>query len=225
MANDLVFRSKSGVVEDYLRRKIAKGEIRPGQRLQQDLVAKELGVSSTPVREALRRLETEGLVTYLPNKGVTVRQIDPDRVHDTFQLRELLECFSTRLATPRLTKEDLKLLSTLQEDMRTFRKSQDIASLTATNDQWHMVIHHAAGSELLRQMIATLWRASPWDTLWTIHERPQAALREHQLILDSLKARNPLAAERAMAAHIRSGEQMLIKFLKARREPELATRG
>lgn len=218
MANELVFRSKSGVVEEYLRRKISRGEIRPGQRLQQDLVGKELGVSSTPVREALRRLEAEGLVTYLPNKGVTAREVNPDRVHETFQLRELLEAFSTRIATPRLTKEDLKLLSALQQDMRASRKAEDMTTLTATNDQWHMIIHRAAGSELLRQMIATLWRASPWDTLWAIHDRPVAAVREHQRILEALRARDPLAAERAMAEHIRSGEQMLLKFLATPRE-------
>ena len=127
-------------------------------------------------------------MTYLPNKGVTAREVNPDRVHETFQLRELLEAFSTRIATPRLTKEDLKLLSALQQDMRASRKAEDMTTLTATNDQWHMIIHRAAGSELLRQMIATLWRASPWDTLWAIHDRPVAAVREHQRILEALRA-------------------------------------
>ncbi len=88
---------------------------------------------------------------------------------------------------------------------------------TAINDQWHMTIHRASGSELLRQTIARLWRLSPWDTLWVIPGRPQAAVREHQRILEALQRRDPAAAERAMIEHIRSGERMLLNLLATKR--------
>jgi DNA-binding GntR family transcriptional regulator len=217
MANAVVFRSKTNVVEEYLRSKITRGEIRPGQRLQQDAVAREIGVSSTPVREALRRLEAEGLVTYLPHKGVAVQDVGPTRVREVFQLRALLESFATREAMPRLTDDDLKVLSTLQKDMRSYQRAGDNRNFMAANDQWHMIIHRASGSELLRQTIARLWRVSPWDTLWVIPGRTRAALQEHQRILDALENRNSAEAERAMAEHIRSGEQMLLEFLKTRK--------
>jgi DNA-binding GntR family transcriptional regulator len=218
MVNDVVFRSKTNVVEEHLRGKITRGEIRTGQRLQQDAVARELGVSSTPVREALRRLEAEGLVTYLPHKGVAVQDVGPTRVREIFQLRTLLESFAAREAARRLTDDDLKVLFALQKDMRSYQSAGDIRNFMATNDQWHMIIHRASGSELLRQTIARLWRVSPWDTLWVIPGRTRAALQEHQSILGALEKRDSAEAERAMAEHIRSGEQMLLEFLQKKKE-------
>lgn len=212
MAEQAIYKSKTDIVEEYLRRKITRGEIRPGQRLQQDAVALELGTSSTPVREALRRLEAEGLVTYLPHKGVMVREVDSSRIHEIYVLRALLEGFSTREAVPRLTEENLVVLVALHEDMRAYLLAGDMQNFTATNDQWHMTIHKAAASELLRQMIAWLWRISPWDALWVIPGRAEAAHSEHQRILEALRRRDAATAEQTMADHIRSGERALVRF-------------
>jgi DNA-binding GntR family transcriptional regulator len=188
-------------------------DIIPGQRLQQDEIAEELGISSTPVREALRRLEAEGLVTHQLHKGITVREARPDDVTEVYMLRSLLEGFATRLAAHHLTDEQISELSSLHDSMGVAEADSNPRELTAANSQWHMLIYEAAGSELLLQMVRRLWAAFPWDTLWVITGRPNASLAEHARILTALMARDGDGAERAMIDHIKSAERSVLAFI------------
>ncbi len=206
------YRSKTEAVQSYILAKLQSGEIQPGQRLQQDLLAAELGVSSTPVREALRRLEAQGLVVYVAHKGVRAQDADQPQVHEAYPLRILLEGYATRLAATRLTESDLDLLQSLNKTMADLKEAGNLRGCSAVNDRWHVTIYRASGSKLLEKTIRTIWTMCPWDALMSIPDRSSSSIAEHERVLKALAARDPGAAERAMAAHIRSGERAVRAF-------------
>ena len=215
MAKDgFAFRSKTETVQEYVLSKIRSGEIQPGQRLQQDVLAEELGVSSTPVREALRRLEAEGLVTHVPNKGVTVSDADSPEVREAYAIRALLEGHATRLAATRLSEQELDLLKSLHVSMRELRSVGDLHACSAINDRWHVTIYRASGSKLLEKMIRMAWTACPLDAIWSVAGRSTSSISEHERVMNALLARDADEADRAMADHIRGGERTVLKYIR-----------
>ncbi len=218
-SEELRYRSKTEVVLQFILAKLQSGEIQPGQRLRQDQIAEQLGISSTPVREALRRLEADGLVTYVPNKGVRVQDADSLEVHEAYPIRVLLEGYATRLAATRLTRSDLDLLWSLHLTMMELLDAGDPRAFSAINDRWHVTIYRAAGSRLLERTIRTIWTKCPWDAFVSIPGRSTASMAEHERVMQALTARDPDAAERAMAEHIRNGGRMVFAIGSARREP------
>ena len=214
----LSFRSKTEAVEEYLRARIQSGEIQPGERLRQDLLAEQLGVSSTPVREALRRLEAEGLVLHIPNKGVTAREASQHEIEEVFPLRILLEGYATRLAASRLTDGEMDLLTSLHQRMAELEAAGDRRAFSAVNDRWHTTIYRAAGSKLLEKTIRNIWKLASVDDLWAIPGRSAASVEEHERILQALLSRDGDEAERAMAEHLAIGKRFLLEFIGARAE-------
>jgi len=210
------FRSKVEAVEEYLRAKLESGEIAPGERLRQDQLAEELGVSSTPVREALRRLEAEGLVLHVPNKGVTAREVRKDDVEEIFPLRILLEGYATRLAASRLTQKDLELLTALHHTMANLEDAGDRRTFAEVNNRWHWIIYRSAGSKLLEKTVWSVWRLASVDDLWTISGRSAASVGEHERILLALRSRDGEEAEKAMADHLGIGQRFLLEYIAAR---------
>lgn len=209
------YKSKTEAVQQYIMSKLQSGEIQPGQRLRQDVIAEQLGVSSTPVREALRRLEADGLVVYVPNKGVRARDADRPEVHEAYPIRALLEGYATRLAATRLADADFDLLWSLHRTMEEMQRAGDLRTFSALNDRWHVTIYRAAGSKLLEKTIRSVWTACPWDNLVSIPGRPSASIKEHEHVMQALATRDADAAEKAMADHVRNGESTLFAFVSA----------
>lgn len=210
----MTFRNKTQVVEQYIRDSLNRGEIQPGQRLRQDVLAEQLGVSATPVREALRRLEAEGLVLYVPNKGAMASEATQHEVREIFALRVLLEGYAARLAADRLTEDELDTLSSLNKTMLVLDQSGERKAFSAVNDRWHWIIYRSAGSKLLETTIRGLWRLYAIDSLWTIPGRSTASVVEHERILNALYARDGVEAEKAMAEHHRIGERSMLEFIR-----------
>lgn len=223
--NELSFKSKTEAVQQYVLSKIRSGEIQPGQRLQQDLLAEQLGVSSTPIREALRRLEAEGLVVHVPNKGVKVSDADRPEVREAYDIRAVLEGHAARLAAARLTANDLEVLKSLHTTMKELASTGDLHACSAINDRWHVTIHRAAGSRLLEKMIRTAWTACPVDPMWAVSGRSRSSIAEHERVMNALLARNPDEAERAMVEHIRNGERTVLEHSHMERHDRGAVDG
>ncbi len=224
-SEEFLYKSKTEVVRRFILAKLQSGEIQPGQRLRQDVIAEQLGISSTPVREALRRLEADGLVVYVPNKGVRARDADKPEVHEAYPIRALLEGYATKLAATRLTEADFSLLRSLHVAMVEMQEAGDLATFSALNDRWHVTIYRAAGSKLLEKTIRGVWTACPWDSIMSIPGRPNATIEEHERVMRALEARDPDAAERAMAEHIRNGENTVFAFVSESRNPNPTVSG
>ncbi len=148
-------RSVQELVYEHLRRAIAVSEIGPGPLRLRDLAA-ELGVSTTPVREALRRLEGDGLVSYQRSGGIVVNQLSAEDVREIFRIRVTLELLALSLAVPNLGEDELRALERLQDRME---RTTDPDKWRQLNQEFHLQMYAAANSPRLLHIIEGLWTA------------------------------------------------------------------
>lgn len=210
--------TKQQALERFLREEIARGRIKPGTRLKQQELARQFGMSPTPVRETLRRLEGDGLVLYAPNRGIRVAQVDGPEVEEIYLMRMALESLAVRSAATRLTADDLSTLSHLQDRMDCATAGGRLKTLRNLNYDFHMAIYSRAGYHRLFQFIQALWGLFPWDTLQVIPGRAEVSMREHHAILRRLRKRNGPAAAGLMQTHIARSFGDLRAYLAAARQ-------
>lgn len=215
------YRSKNQLVEALIREAIVRGEIQPGERLLQEELAKKLGTSATPIREALRRLEAQGIVTHETNKGVRVAEIKPEDAAEVYLIRGALESLAIEVATEKLRAEDLDRLEAIQDEIEARTGRQELQELRRLNHEFHFAIYHATKLNKLENMIAILWTMYPWDTLYVIPGRAQVSAGEHREILQALRQKAPAAAGRAMKEHIDAGCRAVLKHIAGLKGPEM----
>src|SRR5713226_1038763 len=138
------YKSKKDLVVEVIREAILSGELEPGARLLQEDLAERLQVSSTPVREALRQLETEGILQSSPNRGVRVAEVDLRTVREIYLIRADLEDLATRMAVPNLRAADLRRLKTLQAEIEALIRRGELKELRRLNYELHTIIYKAA---------------------------------------------------------------------------------
>ena len=210
-------KTKQDWAIERLRDLIIKGEIEPGDRLRQVDLADRLGMSPTPVREALRKLEAEGLVTYTPHKGVTVAEYTPEDAAEVYQIRAVLEELATHLATPNLSDESQARLHEVHTQFVDSIAAGQLFRLRAINYDFHMLIYQASENPTLVQIILGLWMKFPWDTLYVIPDRARQSAEEHSQILRALDAQDGELAGRLARRHIESAHQWLVEHLEKQR--------
>jgi DNA-binding GntR family transcriptional regulator len=140
-----------------LREAIAAGRYEPGQPLRQEALARDFGVSVPPVREALKTLETEGQVVYVPRRGYSVSRLSRAELHETYRIRDLLETEAITRAVGSLTRDDLARMRAAVRDMDRAQRSADVAALTAANRRFHFTVFDAAAMPRMADMIRMLW--------------------------------------------------------------------
>jgi DNA-binding GntR family transcriptional regulator len=217
---------------EHIRGKLLHGNLPPGTRLGYRPLAKEIGISATPVREAMGKLAAEGLVEVLPELGAVVRTLDRDEAIEIYQMREALETYAAGWAAKQLRETDLKELRSLWAQMRacavSLRKSGRKLMSPATARQFatadmsfHTVILEAAGNQTLLktvtdfQILARAFNEDPSPYDMTMVSR---AYLEHGRILRALERRDAAAARRAMKRHIRDARKIvLVAFQRGRR--------
>jgi DNA-binding GntR family transcriptional regulator len=208
-----------------IRARILRGEIEVGSRLRQERLAAEFGVSRTPIREALRKLQASGIVEVQPNRGAIVRGATAREIREAYEVRAELEGLAAELATTRIDDEQLEELHAAQ---RLFVHS--IAQLVAgevadagsedangewtrANDVFHGVIQEAAANQRLAGIVRDLHRAFPRGLTWAALSRSSRLLEqnveEHHAILDAIEHRSAKEARRAMVAHVRHAGELV----------------
>jgi DNA-binding GntR family transcriptional regulator len=140
-----------------LREAIAAGRYQPGQPLRQETLARDFGVSVPPVREALKTLETEGQVVYVPRRGYSVSRLSRAELRETYRIRDLLETEAITRAVGSLTRDDLARMRATVRDMDRADRVADVAALTAANRRFHFTVFDAAAMPRLADMIRMLW--------------------------------------------------------------------
>ena len=166
-----------------LRAAILDGELRPGQRVNQEVWAARVGVSLIPVREALGALAGEGLVTYRPRRGYAVTQLDLADLEETYRLRRLLETDALRRGVPLATAADVAALGVAADQCAEAASRDDVAAQLAANRRFHDRLHGLAGSRPLARLIDLLWDSTEaYRALYYVlageHQRADAAHRE-----------------------------------------------
>lgn len=200
-----VFRSKPEIVHDMLRESIIHGEYKPGERLVIDEVAARLGVSQIPVREAVRQLEADGLVTVEPYTGATVTQFNPDLAYEIFALLESLEVICGRRACTCMSDAEMDELDTVVGKMdATVAEPEQWSQL---NREFHLLICRFSGVQLIERMLEKT--LDHWDRLRLhyvrdvlLHRIP-AAQQEHRAVMAAFRRRDADAIEQLLRDHNR----------------------
>ena len=189
-------------VRDNLRRAIVAGALAPGERLVQTDLAERMGVSVTPLREALRDLVGEGLVRLDPHRGATVREVDVDEAREVYELRLVLEPMAARLAAERATEEEIAAAERLQAAMDAETDPQRGLQL---NQDFHLLLIDAARSPQLAGILRGLRAVSAIHLAAAAREggyQVGTRNRDHHEILAALRRRDAEAAGRLMADHL-----------------------
>lgn len=201
MTTDEGSETKRDVIVQQLRRRILSGQYARGARLRQDELAADFGVSITPIREALRVLESERLVEAQPHKGVRVAEIDLDRVDGIYVIRRLVESYAIRRAVHRLSRHDLTVLRRMLETGNGARPTLP-GGARDLNHEFHFYFYDRCGLPELSRQIQVLWDSFPWDLLLDNESRLAASQHEHQEILAAAEQGDPELAADAMGRHI-----------------------
>ena len=143
-------------VFNTLRERILKGVYKPGERLMEIHLADQLGVSRTPIREAIRMLELEGLVKMVPRKGAQVAKISKEDLQDVLEVRKALDTLSVKLACERITEDEIKLLNNAEREFEKALASKDVRDIAEADVAFHDVIHSATKNGRLKSMISNL---------------------------------------------------------------------
>lgn len=199
--------TKSNVVAERLRREIASGVLRPGEPLRQREIAERFALSATPVREALRQLQAEGIVVYELNRGVTVAS-PPTSLADlteVYMMRRQLERLATEQAHRRMTPQVLEALRDGNRRLARDIEAGDRSGVRHWNHEFHMRIYRTAEMPRLLNTIEQLWAHRPWETLWLDDGRGASAPSQHELIIGALEYSDAEAAGALMASHIAAG--------------------
>ncbi|NOD88385.1 MULTISPECIES: GntR family transcriptional regulator [unclassified Ruegeria] len=198
-----------------LLEEIRDGALLPGDRLREIELSERLGVSRTPVREAIRQLEADGLVTHVPRQGATVRSLDYAEVMELYEMRAVLEGTAARLAARSASDIELDELDILNDRLAEAGTGPDAAQI---NRVFHATLLDAAKNRFLAKSMLSLQKAllilGPSQLLDS--ERAAAAVTEHRRIMAALKARDGASAETEMRAHIQAAQRMRIRALQER---------
>jgi len=183
---------------------IISGQIESGTQLRPDAIARQLEVSTTPVREAMHRLESDGLAVKLPYQGWFVREFTNQQIRDLFEFRASLECLAVRLACERITAEELDWLRNHQSTGETALAAGDMEAYRIYNRDLHAAILKAATNSYLSSVMGQLRLQNEMLMVKTIRivGRPLRAIEEHARLIELVVKRDARAAEQLMEAHI-----------------------
>lgn len=196
-----------------LRRMISVGELPRGSRIQQDDLAAMFNTSITPVREALRFLEAEGVLVSEPHRGVRVAEADYDQVKTVYLLRRLIEPYAAGRAARRLSRRDFDLGERMVTEMEEATAAGDRAALSATNHRFHSLFYASCGNDGLAAEIDALWQKYPWDVLEVLDTRAGESSDEHRAMLAAARAGDGEELARATARHLAQGFLALAKHM------------
>jgi DNA-binding GntR family transcriptional regulator len=214
-------RNASAAATELIREAIVDGRLPPGRRLKEEELARELGISRTPVREALLILQAEGLVDAAPNRGAVVRSHDADDLEDLYQLRALLEGYAARRAAANISEAALAGLQTSCERFESLIEG-DVQELVKENLLFHNVILDASRSrrvaELVRKVIELplVYRSYIW---YSVDQRRISA-HYHRQVTRALESRDGERAELVMKEHVYEARDVLVARVREQEERE-----
>jgi DNA-binding GntR family transcriptional regulator len=204
VSGQLRIKSVVDQVHAELLERIVAGELRPGARLRQEALAEQLGVSRTPLREALARLVSEGLVEFVPNRGATVAGRDFSDMEQAWRARLVIEPGAARLAAER--QERLAIESMRETVLRQRSVADDVTASFALNREFHLALVAAAGNAHLSQFAELLWLSRIGVPIFARQARDRAQVLawadEHEAIAEAVAAGSAARAERLTRDHI-----------------------
>ena len=198
-----------------IREDITYGRLSPGERLIEFELAKKFKASRSPIREAIRQLESEGLIRFNQNKGITVSKLSPEEVNEIYNLRWLLESYAARLSAEKATKAHVVYLRDLHKKLKLAAKNSDLPNWIQNNILFHDFLSENSGNKNLHQILVTLKRRVYLYhyVIVSIPGNFKAYIEHHAKIIKACETNDGEMAERSMKLHIQTVKQVLINYL------------
>ena len=191
-------------VASQIRKMIHKGVLVQGQKINEKQLCESMGVSRTPVREALRLLKSDGLINLVPHKGAFVSQPCIEEINDMFEVMSVLEGTCARLAASKMMEKDLTKIESLHEELERHYENRDHEAYLKTNNVFHEFIQELAGNKVLNDVINGLRQKISLYRQRQLYqpERFRQSIQEHRDLLDALRMRDPGSSEYLMKRHL-----------------------
>ena len=204
------------VVFNTLRQAILTGELKPGERLMEIHLANRLGVSRTPIREAIKKLELEGLVTMIPRRGAEVAQITEKSMLDVLEVRRAVDALCVELACERIDEEALEALLMARDEFERAVRSKDLKKIAQADVAFHDIIVEATGNKRLVQLVNTLSEQMYRYRFEYIKDSSQHGrlVEEHRSIYEGIRKRDKEAASRAAKLHIDNQQNAILNQIR-----------
>ena len=201
------------VVFNTLRQAILTGELKPGERLMEIHLANRLGVSRTPIREAIRKLELEGLVIMIPRRGAEVAKITEKSMQDVLEVRRALDALSVELACERISDEELSQLKNACDEFEKATHTKDPKQIAQADVALHDIIVKATGNERLVQLVSNLSEQMYRYRFEYIKDasKHQRLIEEHRIIFESIKNKDKATASETSKLHIDNQEASVME--------------
>lgn len=204
------------VVFNTLREAILKGELKPGERLMELQLASKLGVSRTPIREAIRMLEQEGLAVTVPRKGAEVARMTEKDMEDVLQIREVLDELAVCIACEQMSQEELKELQYYMHEVEKYTKTGDVTKIAEADVRFHDIIYHATGNPKLVNILSNLREQMYRYRVEYLKEESSypMLLKEHREIVEGLMEKNKHKVTSAMQRHVENQAVAVKKIIR-----------
>jgi DNA-binding GntR family transcriptional regulator len=200
-------------VYDSLKKSILHGKLKGGERLIEEQLAHQIGISRTPVREAFHKLERDELVTRLPKGGFAVREFTKEDVEEIFGIRSALESYAVFLATLHISPERISTLEKKIEETEKVMKSRDNDKVIRLHTEFHDLLYKSCKSNKLIEMINNFrdyfYRYRP--ALLRTEKNIRDSIEDHRQMLEAMKKKNPRLVERLVRNHLRKGMEIILK--------------
>lgn len=203
------------IVFESMREAILSGVLEPGERLMEIQLAEEMGVSRTPVREAIRKLELENFVVMIPRKGAYVAGVSLKDVADVFEIRSALEGLAAGLAAERITDDELEQMEQALF-FRTSENEMDLEQIVKSDTDFHALVYRASRNERLVQILENLREQIQRfrSTSLAVPGRNKSAIEEHRMIVEALRNHDSEEAQSLAMAHIVTAENVMFETLR-----------
>lgn len=210
------------VVFNTLRQAILKGELKPGERLMEIRLAKKLGVSRTPIREAIRKLELEGLVLMIPRRGAEVAEITEKNMRDVLEVRRALEVLAVQLSCDRISGEELQELKQAAKEFDLSLKCADVTKTAEADVHFHDIIYRSTDNDRLIQLLNNLGEQMyRFRVEYLKNDSFHAQIsREHKELIEFLEARERERATEEIGCHIDRQAQAVLETIRANKNQE-----
>lgn len=204
------------VIFNTLREAIIAGELKPGERLMEVKLAEKMGVSRTPVREAIRKLELEGLVDMIPRKGAHVAELSVKDIMDVLEVRASLDGLATSLASERITDEEIKELKHILTQFAAYSEKENLQGIIKKDVEFHDLIYRASRNERLIQISSNL--REQFQRFRVIYLKDYSSskdlIKEHDSIFEAISRRDKEASREFAQIHIYNQQKSITKAIK-----------
>ena len=210
------YKPLSEVVSETLRSAIQDGTLKPGERLMEIPLAEELGVSRTPIREAIRKLELEGFVVMVPRRGTYVANISLKDITQVFEIRSALEELASGLAAERITSDEIETLERMLVEIGDHMENKDMDSVVAADVAFHEVLYKASRNERLADIVHNLREQTYRFRSFSMNQpgRLRKTWEEHRLLVEAIASHNAVQARKLARIHMEHSEQTLLQGME-----------